>query len=138
MALLISRDPSRQPKRVILQLRIDQFVGGSQDDFEKAIEKYLTVFGRSISEIRSGRHFIHIEPFQSEDVPQKYFHIILDMEQGQGPVSLLTLPHELFHIRRTDKGLQLLKTNNPRVSENLLRKTRVYTDDLYPWGKTRT
>jgi hypothetical protein len=27
------------------------------------------------------------------------------MEQGQGPVSLLTLPHELFHIRRTDKGL---------------------------------
>ncbi|KAF7587358.1 hypothetical protein BBP40_007370 [Aspergillus hancockii] len=137
MATLILRDPSKQPKRVILQLRVDQFVDCSQDDFEKAIEKYLMVFGRSITEIHSGRHFIHIEPFQSEDVPQKYFHIILDMEQGQGPVSLHTLPHELFHIRRTDKGMQLLKTNNRLLAENLLRKMRAYTDELYPWGRTR-
>jgi hypothetical protein len=97
--------PPRHPKRVILQLRVDQFRDCSQDDFTKAIEKYLTTYGRSTDELRERRHFIHLEPFQSDDVPQKYFHIILDMEQDQGPVTLQTLPHELYHIRRSDKEM---------------------------------
>jgi hypothetical protein len=94
-----------QPKRVILQLRVDQFRDCSQDDFMKAIETYLTTCGRSPDELQEQRHFIHLEPFQSDDVPQKYFHIILDMEQDQGPVTLQTLPHELYHIRRSNKGM---------------------------------
>lgn len=138
MATPVFKNSSRHPKRVILQLRVDQFIDCLQEDFEKAIEKYLILSGRSMSEIRSGRHFIHIEPFQSEDVPQKYFHIVLDMEQSQGPVNFHTLPHELFYIRRTDKGMQLFKTNNMLMAENLLKKMRIYTDDLYPWGRTRT
>ncbi|KAB8253193.1 hypothetical protein F9C07_1855743 [Aspergillus flavus] len=137
MATPVLQNLPKQPKRVILQLRVDQFTDCLQGDFEDAIEKYLVVSGRSMSEIRLGRHFIHIEPFQSDDVPQKYFHIVLDLEQSQGPVAFCTLPHELFHIRRSGKGMQLLKTNNQLVAENMLRKIRFYTDELYPWGRTR-
>ncbi|KAB8278496.1 hypothetical protein BDV30DRAFT_203929 [Aspergillus minisclerotigenes] len=137
MATPVLQNLPKQPKRVILQLRVDQFTDCLQDDFEDAIEKYLVASGRSMSEIRLGRHFIHIEPFQSDDVPQKYFHIVLDLEQSQGPVAFCTLPHELFHIRRSGKGMQLLKTNNQLIAENMLRKIRFYTDELYPWGRTR-
>ncbi|KAB8203340.1 hypothetical protein BDV34DRAFT_199339 [Aspergillus parasiticus] len=137
MATPVFQKLPKQPKRVILQLRVDQFIDCLQDDFEDAIEKYLVVSGRSMSEIHLGRHFIHIEPFQSDDVPQKYFHIVLDIEQCQGPVAFCTLPHELFHIRRTGRGMQLLKTNNQLIAENMLRKIRSYTDELYPWGRTR-
>lgn len=137
MATPVLQNLPKQPKRVILQLRVDQFTDCLQGEFEDAIEKYLVVSGRSMSEIRLGRHFIHIEPFQSDDVPQKYFHIVLDLEQSQGPVAFCTLPHELFHIRWSGKGMQLLKTNNQLVAENMLRKIRFYTDELYPWGRTR-
>ncbi|KAE8151301.1 hypothetical protein BDV25DRAFT_139022 [Aspergillus avenaceus] len=137
MTTAITDDPSVHPKRVILQLRVDHFIECRQEGFEKAIEEYLAANGRSMDEIRSERHFVHIEPFQDQDVPQKYFHIILDLEQDQGPVRLETVPHDLFYIRRTDKGIQLLKAKNPLRTENLLRKMRVYTDDLYPWGRTR-
>lgn len=105
MATPVLQNLPKQPKRVILQLRVDQFTDCLQGEFEDAIEKYLVVSGRSMSEIRLGRHFIHIEPFQSDDVPQKYFHIVLDLEQSQGPVAFCTLPHELFHIRWSGKGM---------------------------------
>ncbi|KAE8373565.1 hypothetical protein BDV26DRAFT_285032 [Aspergillus bertholletiae] len=115
MATPVFQKISGQPKRAILQLRVDQFIDCLQDDFEEAIEKYLVVSGRPTSEIHAGRHFIHIEPFQGDNVPLKYFHIVLDLEQR----------------------MQLFKMNSPLAAENLLGKIRPYTDELYPWGRTR-
>ena len=93
------------PKRVILRLRVSEFEGCNQSDFNQAIKAYLNSVGRSMQEFDQGRHYSHIEPFQSLDIRQTSFHIILDLEKDllDNP-DFGTLQHEVYRVRRDIDG----------------------------------
>ena len=95
-----------QPKRVILRLRVNQFEGRGTSEYDDAVKAYLTFAKRPTSELATNKHYAHIEPFQDPEIPQTSFHIILDMEKDmlEDP-DLQNLPHEIYRIRRDDRGI---------------------------------
>jgi hypothetical protein len=101
-----------KPKRVILRLRVNEFDedGHSWGEHVDAIKAYLIWAGRLASEyegpFETRKHFAHVEPFQSYDLPQPTtFHVILDMEQHslENP-NLNDVPHEIYRVRRNQEG----------------------------------
>lgn len=99
------------PKRVILRLRVDKFEGDgrSWEQYVDAIRAYLIWAKRPIDEYEGDyetrRHFAHVEPFQAPELNQKTFHVILDMEQhALDQTDFDCLPHEIYRVRRNDKG----------------------------------
>ena len=101
----------RQPKRVILRLRVNEFEGEgrSWEQHIDAIHTYLTWAGCSTSEYEdpyeTRKHFAHVEPFQDPELKQRTFHVILDMEQNMvSKPKLDTLPHEIYRVRRNTEG----------------------------------
>lgn len=92
----------RQPKRVVLRLRVDDKESWRQPDFNDAIEVYLTFAGVPDS---FPEHAAHVEPFQDPSLPQKYFHITLDMfKDSIVSPDMNTLPHEVYSVPRNPNG----------------------------------
>lgn len=109
-------DVPASQKRVILRLRVSDFDGQGRawQDYPDAIRTFLVWYGRPASEYgpywTDWKHYAHVEPFQAADVPQKRFHIMLDMEYKASPryISDDTLPrevpHEVYRIIRNREG----------------------------------
>ena len=95
-----------QPKRVILRLRVNDFGGGDPSEYSDAIRAYLAFAGRPISELGENRHYAHIEPFQGPEIPQRSFHIILNLEKDSfhNSNNFQNLPHEIYRVRRDKQG----------------------------------
>lgn len=54
-------------------------------------------------QVEQNRHYAQIEPFQAPELHQTSFHITLDMEKDSlDSHAVLSLPHEIYRIRRYD------------------------------------
>ena len=100
----------REPKRVILRLRVNEFEGCDPSEFNNAIKTYLAYAKRPTGELEENRHYTHIEPFQSYEIRQTWFHITLDMNKDSvAQPNIKDLPHEIYYIYRDKQGnLQVL------------------------------
>jgi len=96
---------SKQPKRVILRLRVNEFDGPDSFKFNDAIKTYLAFAERPLEELELNIHFAHIEPFQDPELQQTSFHITLDIEKNMlhNP-NVKDLPHEVYRIRPNNEG----------------------------------
>ncbi|MCJ1381359.1 hypothetical protein MMC17_004469 [Xylographa soralifera] len=127
----------RQPKRVILRLRVNDFEDCNSSEYNNAIKTYLAYAKRPTSELEENRHYAHIEPFQHYELQQTSFHIILDINKDSlAQPNMQSLPHEVYHIRRNEQGnLQLKPIQNARIEKHLLLRLREFSDTLYAWAK---
>ncbi|KAH8587965.1 hypothetical protein B0O99DRAFT_601169 [Bisporella sp. PMI_857] len=95
----------RSPKRVILRLRVSDFEGRRSSEYTDAIKAYLLFARRPTSEDEVKKHYPHIEPFQSPELQQTSFHIIIDVEKHMvNDGEFRDLPHEIYRIRRNEQG----------------------------------
>ncbi|KAI9790026.1 MAG: hypothetical protein M1816_005640 [Peltula sp. TS41687] len=95
----------RKPKRVILRLRVVELDRYSYyNECINAIKAYLNFVGYSPDEIDKHRHHAHIETFWGQELGQKYFNIILDMDKIliDAP-DFNTLPHEIYRVYRNEQ-----------------------------------
>ncbi|XTI93109.1 hypothetical protein V2W45_1429075, partial [Cenococcum geophilum] len=127
----------RQPKRVILRLRVNEFTGRDYSEYIDAIKAYLAFAGRSTDDLEFWKHHAHIEPFQAPEVNQISFHITMDMEKDTpNPPTIQELPHEIYRVRRNKEGkFQVKRIQNVIEENNYLTRIRKYSDVLYPWAK---
>ncbi|RWQ94704.1 hypothetical protein C8Q69DRAFT_471151 [Paecilomyces variotii] len=125
-----------QAKRVILRIPEPDF--NPHDPYE-AVRLYLEKNGRSATELETGRHFIHIQPSNS-DITQRNpkIYIIMDIEKDcfSGPIHH-DFPHEIYRICRVDNKLMIGIYRDSPWYRNFYREVRKITDESYPWGKTR-
>ncbi|KAE8355726.1 hypothetical protein BDV28DRAFT_128493 [Aspergillus coremiiformis] len=131
-----SQPTMEQPKRVILRLRETDL---DEADIYEPIRLYLDKTGRSVQELDTGRHFIHIQP-PNPDIPQvdPKLHLVIDVEAASfsgklGP----DFPHEVYRIRRVDGKLVMFAFKDGAWYQNFVRKLRAIIDDVYPWGGTK-
>jgi hypothetical protein len=102
-----STNLERQPKRVILRLRVNEFEGCDPSEYNDAIKAYLAFAGRSTNKLKENKHYAHIEPFQALELQQTSFHITFDLEKDfLDDPNFQNLPHEIYRVRR-DKGSKL-------------------------------
>lgn len=95
----------KHPKRIILRLRVNEFVSCSQIEFDRAIMAYLDSAGRRPNELAERLHQSHIEPFQAPEMNQKSFHIVLDLDKDMlKDPDLGTVEHEVHRVRRAEDG----------------------------------
>ncbi|KAE8137109.1 hypothetical protein BDV38DRAFT_283223 [Aspergillus pseudotamarii] len=125
-----------QPKRVILRL---QEADLDEADLYEPVRLYLEKNGRSIEELDTGRHFIHIQP-PNPDIPQvdPKLHVVIDLEASKysgklGP----DFPCEVYRVRRVDGMLVMFGFKDGAWYRNFVGKLRSIIDDVYPWGKTK-
>jgi hypothetical protein len=86
-----------EAKRVILRLREDQMDYG---DTYKPVRLYFSKFNRSLEELESTRHFIHIQPPSDISQPSSNIHVVIDLEKDQFSGKFSNdFPHELYAIR---------------------------------------
>lgn len=96
----------RRPKRVVLRLRVGDFEGRSSSEYDDVIKTYLLFAGRPANEDEVQRHYVHIEPFQSPELQQISFHIIIDIEKhSHVNGEFQGLPHEIYRVRRFQGSL---------------------------------
>lgn len=92
----------QEPKRVILRLRVADFEKESASEFVNAIQAYLNFAGYN----EDVQYYSHIEPFQSPEIRQLSFHIILDIHKDKiQTVDFNLLPHEVYRVRRKQDKL---------------------------------
>lgn len=86
-----------EAKRVILRLREDQM---DYSDTYKPVRLYFSKFNRSLDELESNRHFIHIQPPSDLYQPNSKIHVVIDLEKDQfsGEFSQ-DFPHDIYTIR---------------------------------------
>ncbi|EEP82913.1 predicted protein [Uncinocarpus reesii 1704] len=125
-----------QAKRVILRLREAE---QDEEDLYEPVRLYLEKNGRSVEELNSDRHFVHIQP-SNPDIPQvdPKIHIIIDIEVDKftGNHVNADFPHELYRVRRVDGQMTMFTFKNAVWYSNFLHKLRAITDEAYPWGMT--
>ncbi|KAH8425538.1 uncharacterized protein LDX57_003289 [Aspergillus melleus] len=98
-------EEERHPKRIILRLRVDEFISCHPTEFDRAIIAYLESVGRRPDELTKRLHQPHIEPFQDPSMKQKSFHIVLDLEKDMiSEPDMKTVPHEAYRVRRAQDG----------------------------------
>ncbi|KAK0112473.1 hypothetical protein ONS96_001710 [Cadophora gregata f. sp. sojae] len=97
---------------------------------------YLFFANRPTDEYEAEKHYAHIEPFQSPELRQTSFHIILDIEKDMlHDGGFKNLPHEIYRIRRNEQDtLEVKPFHNPLEAANLISKMRRFTD-TYDWAK---
>ncbi|KAF1351279.1 hypothetical protein BDV97DRAFT_368924 [Delphinella strobiligena] len=139
-----SENAKETPRRIILRLRVADFDGDGHtwEQYPDAVKAYLEWAGYSTADYeghwRERKHYAHVEPFQALDVPQKRFHIMLDMDYKSVPDSPLSeVSHEIYRIRRDNQGqLKVTAFRNAAEARNIISKIRVFSDVLYHWGTT--
>lgn len=96
---------NKQPKRVVLRLRVNEFDSYGPEEFTYAMRAFLKYAGHPVEEIDQHKHFSHIEPFQAPELKQTSFHIVLDIDKDlvKNP-DFETLPHEVYRVRRGGDG----------------------------------
>ncbi|KAE8352570.1 hypothetical protein BDV28DRAFT_134968 [Aspergillus coremiiformis] len=95
----------KQPKRVILRLRVNEFENCAPTEFDRAIMAYLASAGRSVDELQQRIHYSHIEPLQPPELKQTSFHIVLDIEKGMlKDPDFEKIEHEVHRVRRARDG----------------------------------
>ncbi|KAJ1714024.1 hypothetical protein NYO67_3818 [Aspergillus flavus] len=124
------------PKRVILRL---QEADLDEADLYEPVRLYLEKNGRSIEELDTDRHFVHIQP-PNPDIPQvdPKLHVVIDLEAEKytgklGP----DFPYEVYRVRRMDGKLVMFGFKDGVWYQNFVRKLRSIIDDVYPWGRTK-
>ncbi|KAJ9641103.1 hypothetical protein H2199_005771 [Coniosporium tulheliwenetii] len=132
-----STSHEREPKRVILRLRTNEFEGRDSSEYNDPIKAYLAFAGRSTNELEENKHYAHIEPFQAPELQQTVFHITLDIEKDSlDNPNFQTLPHEIYRVRRDIHGkFQVKRIQNPLEEKNYITRMRKFTDSLYAWAK---
>jgi hypothetical protein len=104
MASTTATSSNGKPKRVVLRLKVGDFDSRPPSEFDNAIKAYLLYAGHPTNQHEMSKHYAHIEPFQSPELQQTSFHIILDMEKGMvAEGGLQNLPHEIYRVRRTEQ-----------------------------------
>ncbi|KAL5313250.1 hypothetical protein ACEPPN_018983 [Leptodophora sp. 'Broadleaf-Isolate-01'] len=123
-------------KRVVLRLKVSDFEGRQSSECVDAIKAYLLFAKRPTDEYEAEKHHAHIEPFQSPELRQTSFHIIIDIEKDMlDNGEFQSLPHEIYRIRRNEQGaLEVKPFQNPLEAANFLSKMRRFTD-TYSWAK---
>ncbi|KAH6714416.1 hypothetical protein BKA61DRAFT_517633 [Leptodontidium sp. MPI-SDFR-AT-0119] len=123
-------------KRVVLRLKVSDFEGRQFSEYVDAIKAYLLFAKRPTHEYDAKKHYAHIEPFQSPELRQTSFHIIIDIEKDMlNNGGFQSLPHEIYRIRRSEQGdLEVKPFKNPVEAANFLSKMRRFTD-TYSWAK---
>lgn len=142
-----------EAKRVILCLP-EEYMDYS--DTYKPVRLYFSKFNRSLEELGSNRHFIHIQPPSDLSQPNSKIHVIIDLEKDQffGDFTQ-DFPHDIYTIRCVGGEMwmnriscilskfanifvrNLCAFKDDAVKQNLLLKTCQFTDELYLWRKTR-
>lgn len=150
--------PEEDPKRVILRLRVNEFEGkgNSWEEHLDAIQTYFILAERSTNEYegdhRIRRQSAHVELFQALELRQTTFHVILDVKQlWISAANFNLLPHEVYQVGRNRQGQlkgmaidldaiildphrAIRKFNISLVAANVINKTCIFTDILYPWA----
>lgn len=146
------------PKRVILRLSVREFGDWSEPLLFEVVQSLFRYLGRPVEELGDERHYYRAEPLQQQtSKPQTRFHVIVDLNKDQfkGPIDN-SVEHEIYRVHMKDSMLVkicplsiasliyvrfLLSAISPYKNveerENLIRRTRYYTDQLYPFGTTR-
>lgn len=98
--------PERQPNRVILRLRVQDFDGKySWFSYPTAVEKYLSWAGRSVTDYKERKHNVYVEVYGDPEVHQRHFHIIIDLYSLSFDVQDFNeVHHEIFLMRRNEEG----------------------------------
>ncbi|PYI29522.1 hypothetical protein BP00DRAFT_448338 [Aspergillus indologenus CBS 114.80] len=121
-------------KRVILRVPENEMDYQNPREF---VDFYFKKFPSNAA-LDSARHFIHYQP--PSDIPQSNakVHIVIDLETQDFAGTLnQEFPHDIYAVRRVAGNLELYAYEE-RVKQNLLQKIRVYCDDFYPWGQSRS
>ena len=106
-----------QPKRVILRL---QEADLDEADLYEPVRLYFEKNGRSIEELDTSRHFVHIQP-SNADIPQidPKLHVVIDLEADKYSGTLgPDFPHELYRVRRVDGKLCVVPPCIPFYTKN--------------------
>lgn len=100
--------PPTVPTRIILRLLVTEFdeIKYSWNGYRSAIETYLIWAKRPLAEYKEKKHNIHVEPFQDEELNQKRFHGVIDLNALSFDVKdMKTVHHEMYDIKRDGDGL---------------------------------
>ncbi|KAF4637757.1 hypothetical protein G7Y89_g309 [Cudoniella acicularis] len=103
---ILATSSEHNPRRVVLRLKVSDFKGCGSSEYDNAIKAYLLFAGRLTNEHEMNKHYAHIEPFQSPELQQTSFHIIIDIEKYMiDDGEFRNLPHEIYRIRRNEQGI---------------------------------
>ncbi|OCK86548.1 uncharacterized protein K441DRAFT_672227, partial [Cenococcum geophilum 1.58] len=109
----------RQPKRIILRLRVNEFTSRDYSEYIDAIKAYLAFAG-------------------PPDVNQISFHITIDMEKDTpNPPTIQELLHKIYRYSLFYKLANLAYSQVKRIQnvieeKNYLTRIRKYSNVLYP------
>ncbi|KAK6001679.1 hypothetical protein QM012_002169 [Aureobasidium pullulans] len=130
--------PPPSPTRILLRLPVKEWVWESYSD---AIVAYLEWANRSVSDFRQGKHEVFVELQQDPEVPQKRYHIALDLytlsynvKDMKDVRNMEDVKHEMYDVRRDSEGKITLRLPHPeRHVAHIIRRTREITDEKWPW-----
>ncbi|KAH2676469.1 hypothetical protein KXW53_009640, partial [Aspergillus fumigatus] len=117
------------PKRVILRLSVREFGDWSEPLLFEVVQSLFRYLGRPVEELGDERHYYRAEPLQQQtSKPQTRFHVIVDLNKDQfkGPIDN-SVEHEIYRVHRKD-SIAISPYKNVEERENLIRRTRYYTD----------
>ncbi|KAH0360134.1 hypothetical protein KCU65_g9570, partial [Aureobasidium melanogenum] len=126
------------PTRILLRLPKKEWVWESHRD---AIVAYLNWSNRSVKDFEQGKHECYVEFKQDPEVPQKRYHIAIDLYALSYEVKDMKdvrdgkdVEHEIYTVRRNSEGQITVHGCQPPVrAENIIREMRKVTDESWPW-----
>ncbi|KAL4811349.1 hypothetical protein BDV18DRAFT_155954 [Aspergillus unguis] len=120
-------------KSIILRVQESEMNYQEPNEF---VDFYFTKFpSDAVSD--PARHYIHYQP--PRDIPQENakIHIVIDLETPEFSGTLdQDFPHEIYAVRRGASQLEMYAYPES-VKRNLIEKIREYSDNFYPWGRSR-
>lgn len=91
------------PTRILLRLLVKEWEYAHS--YRAAIEAYLSWANLPVQDYRERKHNLFIEPLQPLDVPQKRFHVAIDLYALSYDVKdMKDVEHKIYAVRRDSEG----------------------------------
>lgn len=91
------------PTRILLRLPVKQWE--EFYSYRAAIEAYLDWANLSVQDYKELKHNVFLEPLQPLDIPQKRFHVAVDLYALSYDVKdMKEVEHKIYDVRRDSEG----------------------------------
>ncbi|KAH7409751.1 hypothetical protein BKA64DRAFT_553531, partial [Cadophora sp. MPI-SDFR-AT-0126] len=117
--------------------KVSVFEGLQSSKYVSAIKAYLLFAKCPSNEYEAEKHHAHIEPFQSHELQQTSFHIIIDIEKDMVENGEFQSRHARRLIRINSPSIHTIlfkRFQNPLEAAIFLLKVLRFTD-TYSWAK---
>lgn len=95
--------PPSSPTRILLRLPVKMWEYGHS--YRAAIEAYLSWANLPVQDYSDWKHNIFLEPLQPRDVPQKRFHVAIDLYALSYDVKdMKDVEHKIYAVLRDPEG----------------------------------